>query len=111
MHLFEKREKFKSRGLIISILLFGLIIALFISMLGQIEMKSGDEQTKIMEDALYRAAVTCYAIEGRYPPSVQYIIDNFAVVVDEEKYIVSYNGFASNVMPDITVLRKGAASK
>lgn len=108
MHLFEKRDKFTSRGIVISILFFALIIGLFVSMLGQIEEKSVGEQTKLLEDALYRAAVTCYAIEGRYPPSLKYITDNFLVVIDEEKYIVSYSGFASNVMPNIRVFVEGA---
>lgn len=109
MHLFEKREKFTSRGIIVSILFFALLASLFVSVIGQMKDKSDGEQNKLLEDALYRAAITCYAIEGRYPPSVKYITDNFVIVVDEEKYIVSYDAFASNVMPNIRVLVKGAS--
>ena len=109
MHLFEKRERFNSRGLIMSVLLFGLIGFVFTMMLSQVETQTGDQQTKILEDALRRAAVTCYAIEGRYPPSLSYMVDNFGVVVDDEKFIVSYDGWAMNVMPPIRVLVIGSA--
>ena len=45
----------------------------------------------------------CYAIEGRYPPSVDYLEENYGILIDRDKYDVFYSGFASNFMPDITV--------
>lgn len=64
----------------------------------------------LLRDAIIRASVTCYAIEGRYPQSLQYVIDHYGVVVDTERYIVSYDVFADNLMPDVRVLRKGAGA-
>lgn len=46
----------------------------------------------------------CYAIEGRYPPSVEYLEENYAVQINRKKYNVFYDGFASNVMPEITII-------
>lgn len=109
MHLYENRSRFGSRGIFVSLLLFVLIALIFIMTLNRMETRTADQQTQLLEDALRRAAVTCYAIEGRYPPSVGYIVDNYSVVVDEEKYIVSYDAFASNIMPSIAVLIKGAS--
>ena len=43
------------------------------------------------------------AIEGRYPPSVEYLEENYGILIDRDKYDVFYSGFASNFMPDITV--------
>lgn len=51
-----------------------------------------------------RASVQCYAIEGRYPPSVEYLEENYAVQINRKKYNVFYDGFASNVMPEITII-------
>ena len=107
MHLFEKRERFNSRGMIISILLFAAVALVFVSMLGQVETQGGDQQTKLLEDALFRAAVTCYAVEGRYPPTRDYIVEKYGVIIDEAKYIVTYDVFAPNVMPGIQVLIRG----
>ena len=41
-----------------------------------------------------------------YPPSLDYLADNYGVVVDREHYIVHYDVFASNIMPDIRVVPK-----
>ena len=46
----------------------------------------------------------CYAIEGRYPPSIEYLEEHYGVMINRKKYNVFYDGFASNVMPDITVV-------
>ena len=47
---------------------------------------------------------TVYAIEGRYPPSVEYLEEHYGIQIDRERYNVFYSGFASNIMPDITVI-------
>ena len=59
---------------------------------------------KHLENALRNAAVSCYAIEGAYPPSAEYLIENYSVQVDEERFAVKYEFYGSNLMPDITVL-------
>ena len=56
------------------------------------------------EQAVRRAAVQCYAVEGIYPPDLGYMRDHYGLQVDEERYLVDYRCFASNLMPDITVL-------
>ena len=50
------------------------------------------------------ASVQCYAIEGRYPPSVEYLEENYGVQINRKKYNVFYDGFASNVMPEINII-------
>ena len=56
-------------------------------------------------ESIRRAAVSCYAIEGIYPPDYAYLKANYGVRVDETRYAVIYDVFASNMMPDITVLK------
>lgn len=59
-----------------------------------------------LEEALRRTAVSCYACEGAYPPSVEYMQAHYGLQYDENAYTVRYELFASNLMPDITVLEK-----
>ena len=54
------------------------------------------------------AALTCYAVEGAYPQSLEALKHGYGLAYNEDAYIVVYDAFASNVMPDIQVLRKGA---
>ena len=59
-----------------------------------------------LEAVLRRTAVSCYASEGFYPPSVEYMQIHHGLQFEEEKYIIRYERFASNLMPDITVLER-----
>ncbi len=70
--------------------------------------ESYDEQAlQTLEDSLTRAAVSCYAIEGCYPPTLEYLTENYGVYIDESRFAVDYQIFASNILPEITVLAKG----
>ena len=48
--------------------------------------------------------MACYAAEGAYPTSLDYLKERYGVQIDEERYTVYYSAFAENLMPDITVL-------
>lgn len=64
------------------------------------------EEKQLLEDTLRRTAVACYAQQGYYPPSVAYMQEHYGLQFDEDSYVVQYELFASNLMPDITVLDK-----
>jgi len=68
------------------------------------------EAKRTLEDSLRRAALSCYAIEGSYPDTLDYLTENYRVYVDEERFAVIYEVFASNIMPTITVLERQAAA-
>lgn len=83
------------------------ILLWFFTAVGNLTQSSGEEGREQLESALRRAAVACYAAEGIYPPTADYLTEHYGVQIEEEKYIVFYEIFASNLMPDITVLEKG----
>lgn len=62
------------------------------------------ESLQMMEEAVMRAAVECYALEGFYPPQLCYLSERYGVAIDEERYFVDYIFTGSNLMPDIAVL-------
>lgn len=88
---------------ILWILVALLCFQLAVSRLEQGRQAEGKQQ---LEDALRRTAVSCYALEGFYPPNLDYMKNHYALQYDEEAYLVHYERFASNLMPDITVLEK-----
>ena len=55
------------------------------------------------EEGVRRAAVHCYAIEGQYPESVDYLEENYGLRIDHDRYLVHYDIFADNILPEITV--------
>lgn len=80
-----------------------VVLAAFVIGSTRFAESTGERGQETLERAIARASVRCYAIEGRYPPDVQYLEDNYGVQIDRSKYNVFYEGFASNLMPDITV--------
>lgn len=62
-----------------------------------------------LEADLRNAAVCCYAVEGRYPPNLAYLVSEYGVRYDESRFFVFYEWQAANLSPSITVITaKGA---
>ena len=80
------------------------VITLFLGAISNVDDEKALKDKTQLENALKNAAVSCYAIEGTYPPSAEYLIENYSVQVDEERFAVKYEFYGSNLMPDITVL-------
>lgn len=68
------------------------------------------EALRIMEQAVRRSVVQCYAIEGRYPKSVDYLAEHYGLIVDREQYVYHYRPVADNLMPEIAVFPKEAGA-
>jgi hypothetical protein len=61
------------------------------------------EGIRLLEDAIVRAAVHSYAVNGFFPASLDYIEQNFGIHIDHSRFVVHYDVFASNILPDIRV--------
>ena len=83
------------------------VLLVFFTALARLQSSSETADQSRLEDTLRRAAAACYAAEGVYPPDVAYLEAHYGVRVDWDHYTVDYQVFASNLMPDITVLRSG----
>ena len=59
-----------------------------------------------LRQAVLEAAVQCYAVEGRYPESLDRLEREYGVQINHDRYIVVYEAFASNLPPEVTVLQK-----
>lgn len=89
-----------------ALLLFLAVAGLVLCSLPSVAEHSREEQLRMAEETLRRAVITCYALEGRYPPDTVYLRDAYGLQLSEERYIVHYEIFAENIMPEITVLER-----
>ena len=91
------------RGLLVPV---AAVVALlwFATAVDSLNTGRSEEDLRQLEETLRRGCVACFAAEGVYPPSVDYLKERYGLQVDEERYFVSYYAFAENLMPDITVL-------
>lgn len=92
------------KGYLISAAVFGIVMGVFLNGVLSMSSRMDQEGTETLRSAIARACLQCYAIEGRYPPSVQYLEENYGIRIDRNRFHVFYEGFASNIMPDITVI-------
>ncbi len=83
-----------------------LIALLMLSGLSRISRAKSTEDTLQLTDALRRGAVACYAQEGFYPPDIDFLVEYSGILWDQDRYWIHYEIFASNLMPDITVIEK-----
>ena len=80
-----------------------LIILIFIG-LGSLSTTQSDKQLDIARDAIIKAAVQCYALESQFPESLQYLVDNYGVTLDESKFIYHYRVIGMNMVPEIKII-------
>lgn len=66
------------------------------------------ENTRVsaVETAIERASVQCYALEGSYPPNLEYLQKHYGIIIDEKQYFYAYTIFASNIKPEIQVFKR-----
>lgn len=105
--IFKRKKQFRIAFIDIIWLLIFILIILLSSVLIRTVIKTNDEDgLLITEQSIKHAAVSCYAMEGRYPEDINYLTDNYNISINTERYIVHYSAIGSNLMPDITVLLK-----
>lgn len=103
------RRRSFARGLIISIIVFLVLIYAGASLFRGVGAASDEAQIELVRGAVRRSAITCYAVEGAYPMTLDYLKEHYGLVYDEENFFVRYDAFASNILPDIQVTEKGAS--
>lgn len=96
------------RNLLIYAAVFAGFMAAFFAGTRSVSSGNREEQRALAERAVRRAVVSCYAIEGFYPPDIEYLREHYGLSVDE-KYVIHYEAFASNVFPIIEVMDMGGA--
>ncbi|MBQ2079562.1 MAG: hypothetical protein II459_08075 [Erysipelotrichaceae bacterium] len=65
-----------------------------------------DESMTAIKEAIEKAALQCYVVEGAYPINLQYLKDKYGLAINEKSYYVVYHAYAENQLPDIRIVRK-----
>ena len=105
MHRFEtEKHRSSSRSFLTSIAGFLIVFVLFLLGIARVSDRTDTQARETLERALSRGIVHCYAIEGAYPESLQYLKDNYGLTYDEERFFVDYQVLGSNLLPDVTII-------
>lgn len=90
----------------VSLGLFAAIIVLFLTGISSISGSSLMNGKEILEKAIQKDIIHCYANEGMYPPSLSYLQSHYGLTYDKSKYIVQYENIGSNIMPTVVIIER-----
>ena len=91
---------------VVKLALIACMLAAAVALYAWVGRVQDRNETETVRNAIHEAALTCYAVEGAYPDSVDYLREHYRLAYDTERYFVTYDAFASNLIPDIWVTVK-----
>ncbi|TCL53863.1 hypothetical protein [Allofournierella massiliensis] len=108
MYHIKRVLSLRARLITAAVLLAVLVLAALGLMLGsrQVGRDLDTASAQALRQAVLQAAVQCYAVEGSYPASLDYLEENYGLLVNHDRFIVTYEAFASNLMPQVNVLER-----
>lgn len=104
--LFSVQKEKKNISHIIPLVLLVTILICFVIFADKMSDSNQKRGKDILENALTRSITQCYALEGMYPSSLDYLIDNYGLTYDADRYYIDYRFIGSNLRPDITIIEK-----
>lgn len=110
MHLFHERRMGWLRRAVLPLVIAAGILAAFVLGFRQVSGRSGEEQQAMVERAIRRSLVTCYAVEGTYPANLSYLEEHYGLLIDHSRFVVEYETLGSNILPSIRVVQRGSGA-
>lgn len=103
---YNGRKDHSFRNLILSALLFAVIAVCFCQGVLSVSSRTAEEQKQSLEEAINRGITQCYATEGRYPESLEYLKEEYGIQYDNDLFFVDYQILGANIVPDVTIIVK-----
>ncbi|MCC8137249.1 MAG: hypothetical protein LIO76_04160 [Clostridiales bacterium] len=100
----EKKKHSLLRQIVSTAAIFCCAVFLLLFGANAVSESANTEQAKSLQTAITRSAVQCYATEGAYPESLEYLCGHYGISWDPDKYVVDYEILGANLMPTITVI-------
>ena len=91
------------KGLIIALAVIVIAVLVFL-WAGKAAEDSREEETEAIRDTIMSRALQCYVIEGAYPESLDYLVENYGLAVNREDYKIVYIAYAENLPPEVKVI-------
>jgi len=101
--IWDKKNSVFKKSIISLVIFICFLIFLYFGTI-TVSKSSRNETKQTLENAVRRAVIQCYAIEGMYPPNIEYLENHYGLIIDHNNYVVHYEAFASNILPDISVI-------
>lgn len=104
-------KRFSIRGAlsyIIPLAIFAAMLAWFLLAIHSADSSAKQKELSALRATVENGVTICYATEGIYPESVEYLTENYGLIYDSDKYIIDYDRFADNIRPTVRVFERQA---
>lgn len=98
--------KKNSKTAYIPIVLFVIVMGIFIFFFDSFQESNRAQEMEILQTALNRSIVQCYALEGSYPANLAYLKEHYGLTYNEEHFFIDYKYIGGNLRPDITIIER-----
>lgn len=102
----HQKKPWPHRRFVLAAFFFLVTFLCFFYGIDSLSSSSLHRQKETLQNALTRGVTYCYALEGRYPESLEYLKQSYGLVYDEDRFFVDYHPIGSNIMPEITIIEK-----
>ncbi len=83
-----------------------MVLIVFYMLVVSVDHSTVERQKESLQDAIERDVLHCYAVEGFYPPSLEYLESHYGLRYDHTIFFVDYVPIGSNIRPDVTIIVK-----
>ena len=104
--LFEAKKEKKNIASFLPVILLILVLIVFYFAAGSVARTNDASEKEILQNALDRGIAQCYALEGAYPSSLSYLVENYGLTYDSEHYFIDYQYIGSNLRPDTMIIER-----
>ncbi|MBR3226085.1 MAG: hypothetical protein IKF78_12260 [Atopobiaceae bacterium] len=99
-----KDRKRKRRNRLLILLGCVAVIAAIALAMRAAAVSAREQGAVALRQAILDAAIRCCAIEGSYPLSLDRLEQNYGLRVNHRDYIITYEAYASNMVPSVVVV-------
>lgn len=101
-----KKFEWKNKRALLQVALFLAVFGVVIWGIRDVSRGSSEQEITNLEQAVHKDMVLCYALEGFYPSSVEYMEEHYGLTYDKNRFVIDYEITGSNLMPDVMIVEK-----
>jgi len=106
MSFFYERKEKSSKITYLPVLFLILTLVFFVIFADSFSKSNLEHERKILQNALDRTLIQCYALEGTYPFSLSYLEEHYGLTYNKEHFFIHYQYIGDNLRPDVTILER-----
>lgn len=106
MYLFSVKKEKKHLTTFLPLLLLVTALGFFVLFSNSFSTANLSYERDLLEQALEKSIAQCYALEGSYPVSLEYLIAHYGLIYNEEHFYIDYRYIGGNLWPDITIIER-----